>query len=90
VKKKSLIWIFGALLIAAAATNASMNLLGNSAEIEVNIANIEALASGEYSPELSCWQTVSTLGDTNLTHVTFCGSCGPVLCRTWSSPGICK
>lgn len=47
MRKRSLFWILGTLLITVVALNVRINLLANSAERSLVLANVEALADGE-------------------------------------------
>lgn len=80
-----------AILIVSVAL---VKIISNQNDFETSdliLANIEALASGESAPgtKLDCWDTVSNKGNVLQTHVTYCGTCGPTLARSWSSQSMC-
>ena len=52
--------------------------------------NIEALTASEAGKEpTQCYDTISSKGEGNMTHITFCGDCLPKLCKTWSDINGC-
>lgn len=59
---------------------------------DLKLKNIEVLAFGEdtgYLNRLSCYRTMSSSGSGNMTHITYCGSCEPRLCRAWFDSSSC-
>lgn len=56
--------------------------------------NIEALALNEGGPQpgdrLSCYNEISSSGlGVEYTSVAYCGTCGPIYCKTYSNSGKC-
>ena len=90
--------IIFALMLICVTSIITFNLSLTSSNEDISLiclANIEALAQHEsglgiITPTRSCYRTISTKGDGNLTHQTFCGSCDAQLCRTWSNPYDCS
>lgn len=39
--------------------------------------------------QIECYQTISSEGTGNLTHVTYCTDCKPHLARSWSNKNAC-
>jgi|LSQX01.2.fsa_nt_gb hypothetical protein len=58
---------------------------------DVIVSNIEALATGENPNQIyDCYSSISSDGSGTMTHVTYCGNCNPILCRSWGSSGHCR
>lgn len=57
----------------------------------VVLSNIEALASNESGPGTiyDCYSSISSDGNGTMTHVTYCGTCEPILCRSWGTSNHC-
>ena len=88
--KKILLPIVIVSMMAIAAIFTSISYDSKDRE-SILMKNVEALADGEAVEDvLGCYSTMSSEGEGNLSHYTFCGSCTPVLCRTMSDYGICK
>jgi hypothetical protein len=50
--------------------------------------NSEALAVIAEQPK-ACWKEISSMGEGNLTHQTFCTDCTAHLCRIWKNEDFC-
>jgi len=50
MKRKMLLWLLGAIVFTAASVNVGMNLLRNTPERDLMLANVEALAQDEQNP----------------------------------------
>ena len=55
----------------------------------IKLANIEVLSIALAEEDLLCYQTISSMGDGNLTHITYCQDCLPHLARYWSDQNYC-
>ena len=88
MKKK--LALFSVIAIVSMATFTYYNLKPYTLQYNMIAANVEALAATEdTSSMLSCWSSVSSAGNGNLTHVTYCGDCQATLCRGWSGANGC-
>lgn len=70
----------------------NFNISKNSDWTNLTFANIEALASTEwsYGGLISCYREITYSGNGPVTHATYCGSCDPQICRSWSYEAICR
>ena len=62
----------------------------NVVSVNLILTNIEALAANEGGDTYDCWETISEDGPNAKTHVTYCGSCNPILARGWSDNSTCN
>jgi hypothetical protein len=88
MKKKLFIGIAVVAVAAVAAVNVSYALQDNALSA-LALANVEALGQETSSKTIGCWQTVSTQGTKQTTHITYCGGCIPVLANAWSGYSSC-
>ncbi len=80
------IMIFISLII----TTLSINIK-NEVVNDVVLSNIEALATGENPGQIyDCYSSISSDGYGSMTHVTYCGTCKAILCRSWGSSSHCR
>ena len=88
MKRKILIGI--AIMAITGVTVWNLNFVSKMRKMpDFSTANIEALASEGGGQLLQCWQTISSYGDGNQTHVTYCPGCAASLARSWSSTNGC-
>lgn len=86
-KIKLVIIIFIAVL---GFVNINFNNIKNNNVSSLTLANIEVLADSEGPGILiSCYNTMSSSGEGNLTHVTYCPDCSPHLAKTWKDSSGC-
>lgn len=86
---------FRMLLMAVFAAVAGYGIYaGQKSEIAMSdlmLENVEALANGESGQKLDCWEDISSNGGNVLpTHITYCGTCGPILARSWGDQSMCN
>ena len=87
-KKIKLVIKIAIALLVLGLVNLNFSIIKNDNTSSLMLENIEALASGGII--LECYKTISTVGDGNLTHVTYCTDCDAHLARSWSSKGYCE
>jgi len=81
------------LLSAIVLLTSNINLRNEKSEgmSPISLANIEALAQVEVIANTrKCSKTISMKGETNPTHITYCGSCDAQLARVWEYDGACN
>lgn len=90
--KKKLLFILFVVTIVSMSVFTSYSLQTNNYKYTLVVANIEALTASEdpLLTELFCYRTVSSKGNGNSTHVTYCGDCEATLCKSWSDQYICR
>jgi hypothetical protein len=88
--KKLIISITGIATFAVVLVfSASISFRGSSIS-NLSIANIEALSGSESGGvTLACYDTISSIGNGNQTHKTYCGDCKATLCRAWNTGSFC-
>ena len=79
------------MLVIVVVTLINVNFNSNKYGLsDVSLANVEALAKNESGDNLACWKTITSKGEGNLTHVTYCPSCSAEPARGWSNGDGCK
>lgn len=59
---------------------------------DIALANIEALSRGEgpnKGDRLRCYKDISSSGWGDPTFITYCGTCEPIYCKTYSNESGC-
>jgi hypothetical protein len=90
--KKSIIGGIAVLAIAAVAIfNVNYNNSPGKNLSAVSLANVEALADESPGGEIyNCWETLTFDHAIGSVHKTYCLTCGPLICNTWSDKETCK
>lgn len=91
--KKIISGLFALALITATGYGVINNIKKDNTISEFGIINIEALASNEgeidYNKLHDCYDRITSSGNTIMTHITYCGTCKPLLCRSWDKKSTC-
>jgi hypothetical protein len=89
-KNKKIILAFGIALMVF------VNLKYDNTHINISshkFTNVKALTKANAESGgllLECYKTISSRGEGNLTHVTYCQDCDARLAKTWSGKNGCR
>ncbi|MCD8093622.1 MAG: NVEALA domain-containing protein [Bacteroides sp.] len=91
MKKKLMRATLAVVFAAVAGYGLYVSQRDNGGMSDLALANIEALAAGEGSGQtLKCYKTISSNGGGMMTHVTYCGTCSPILAISYSNQWQCN